>query len=248
MIINSQRTLYGLQLQMHMLLHKDYTPLTNTTLNEKFDILKSEEIAEGEYPKLDYIAIGIGGTEIIDNSDYKFSKHKAIDAALFEHVPFVMRELDNDLLPSDRVKYRFRKIEIFDNTEYACYYLKKFERVIMQDGLYVIDTQDNQSILKFMDTDRSDLLNPVPRLVKDYLDISKNSYTANTAKIEFSLYIDELAALDTVMNIRYGESKNLTEIALCSGIDTEIDGGDNMEAANVIVNYFVGIDINTYCV
>jgi len=243
MIINSQRTMYGINLQMDMLLGKPHKSLVNTTLNEKFQILPLKDIPEGTYPKLNYIVVGIGGNDIIDDSAYKFSKHRSIDAALFKHVPFVIRTLDNDLLPEDRIKYRLRRLEIINGIEYVVYYAKAFTGYTCRDGLFEISSRSDVHTLEFLNTNSSEFLNPIPRLVEDYLDIDNRTYTAKTVKVEFSLDQDELKDMNDAMLIKYGEVYPLTEIGICSGIEDTVD--EYPEVNNCVINYFVEVNIDT---
>lgn len=245
MVLNSQRTIYGLNLQMNMLLNMPYVDLPNTTLNEKFNILVSQPIPDDTFPRLKYIAIGKGGSDIIDDSEYKFSKHSAADAALFEHIPFIVRPVTMDLLPQERSNYRFRVVQNIDGVDYACYYLKIITKVLNKPGLYKVTTSSiEDSKLEYMLTNTSQFLNPTPRIVsEDYLDPIKTEYYAKTTKIGFMLYDSEIEEIDTALTILYGEHDfNLTEIALCSGIDNDLESG--IEASNVTVNFFVNIDIN----
>ena len=121
MIINSNRTIYGLKLQMDMLLGDRWTPMPNTTLNEKFNIgLNAPQ--PSSYPTLKYMCLGVGGSSIIDSqTGYRFSTHRAIDAGLFEHIPFIIRPIDQDLTLEERSKYRFRIQENINGNQYYCY-------------------------------------------------------------------------------------------------------------------------------
>jgi len=242
MILNSQRTIYGINLQFNLLTQKPHKELINTTLNEKFNVIPQYPIPIGIYPKLQYYAIGIGGTDIIDNTSYKYSKHRSIDGALFQHIPFVVREVTADLNSLERTRYRFRVTQNINGIEYALYYLKVIPKIINRDGLFEVETKNGISKLQYMDTNRSDILNPVPRIVENYLDPSKNVYIAKTIKTEFSLYADEMAEIKAGIDL-LGFTGNITEIAVCSGIDVETT--DENEASNVVVNYFVEVDINT---
>ena len=244
MIINSQRTMYNVNLTMDMLMGKDHKELPNTTLNEKFNVLSLEDIPSGTYPKLDYIVVGIGGTEIIDDSPYKFSKHKSIDASLFETVPYIIRPLDQDILPEQRKAYRLRTTININGTDYIAYYAKKITNYISRDGLYEIESINGIHTLKFMSTNTDKLLNPTPRLVGNYLDIEHKKYNAKTVKVEFSLTKDEMTELENSMNIIYGKVVPITEIGLCSGVDKLLDSGDT-EATNVVINFFVEVNLDT---
>src|SRR5574344_1159200 len=98
MVIASQRTVYNVALHLAMLFNKPYKILSNTTLNEKFEIEANNELADGVYPSLKYIGIGIGGSVLLDNTDaYTYSEHSPVQGALFEHIPYVLRKPNNDI-------------------------------------------------------------------------------------------------------------------------------------------------------
>ena len=69
MVRTAQKTLYATDLHLSMLAGKPYTPLTNTTLNEKFGINQEAQLPSGVYPTLKYFAIGAGGTSMINYDD-----------------------------------------------------------------------------------------------------------------------------------------------------------------------------------
>jgi hypothetical protein len=243
MITNAQRTIFGVDLGLSMLMDKPYNCLPNTTLNEKFNILPNYPIEEGTYPKLKYYSIGVGGNDVIEgNGGYSYNQHSAVDAALFSHIPFVMRTLETDLTPVERSKYRFRKIEIFDNVEYACYYLKLIDGYDLRDYFYNITSVNGDSTLSVFDINTDKLLNPVPKLRGSNIeDVNTANYITKLAKLEFSLPTSEMEELKNVFNIRRLEVEKLTEIGICTGIDTETN--DGIEAVNVQVSFHVGVSV-----
>ena len=247
MIINSQRTIYGMGLQLAQLNGTPYKALLNTTLNEKFSILPTVSLAEDTYPSIKYFAIGVGGDAIVTGVDnYSFSKHKATDAALFEHIPFIMRTVDNDLLAVDREKYRFRKILNIAGVEYVCYYLKVIDFTEARQGFYIVSVNDGISTLSVFNTATDEFLNPVPRdPSKGMVDLENTKYVSSIANLKFSLYREELQEVSDNIDLLYGtdHTKNLTEIGICSGVDVLLDGYHEASVAQVI--YHTEVDINT---
>lgn len=244
MVVNSQRTLYGLSIQLASLLGQEYQPLPNTTLNEKFLINPDKPIPSGVYPTINYFTIGVGGSSTIDNSGYSYSEHTAVDAALYEHVPFVLRTLDNDLTDTERSRYRFRKVITVSDIDYVAYYLKVIPCIISPNSLYEVSRNNNIHKLSILDTNTNTFLNPVP--IDKELALTKYDevgYLAKSAKLEFSLPIDELIELRNVFKILYKSEKILTEIGVCSGMDD--DNEDVPEANNVQIVYHVKVDIDT---
>jgi hypothetical protein len=241
MIINSQKTLWALDLSSHQMLGTPYKIMPNTSLNQKFDILPDAEVGD-VYPTIKYFALGVGGADIINDSSLNHSLHKPIDAALFEHIPFVMRPVTDDLQPEDKLNYRFRTIEIFNGISYACYYLRVIDNTEMKSGLYEIHTSDDISSLGYFDTNRTDLLNPIPRVVDNYTTPSENTYVARVVKLLFELSVLEKQYIKDVIDIRFAGNRILTEIGVCSGTDVVTDIGT--EAKSVQINYFIKVDID----
>lgn len=244
MILTSQKTMYATNLEMNMLLGINHKDLPNTTLNEKFSVMPLQAIPSGVYPKVQYLAIGIGGTDIVDNTNYKFSTHSPIDAALFEHVPFIMRPVTSDLQPMDKANYRLRVVETYGGVQYACYYLKTITTYVNKQGLFQVSIDNGNPTISYFDSNSVNLLTPTPRVVSaDYLDMTKNKYYARTTKLGFTLYANELEELQNVFNIKYGTTnKVISEIAVCTGIENTL-ADKSIEASNVTVAYFVGVDL-----
>jgi len=244
MVFNSQRTLYNIDLHLSMLYNKPYNIIPNTSLNEKFEILPNEQPEVGTYPNLKYYCIGIGGNVTVDNtSGYVYSEHTPLDGALFEHIPFVMKEIDSDLSASEKLKYRFRRLEVHNNKTYACYYLKVIPDFDLRDYFYRIQTNNGVSTLSILDTNIASILNPTPKPRSiNYNNIENVDYVAKVAKMEFSLYNNEIEELKNVLYILNKVDRQLTEIGICTGIDTIL--GDALEAKCVQIAYHNGVNLD----
>ncbi len=125
------RTVYGSRLQTMQLLGLPYTPLANSTLNEKFDIQSGVSPANGALPRVRYYVIGNGGHRNQTGSDghpYTYPiKHSAADAALFKHLPFVIRKPSEDLDATTRAKYCLRRLETIRGVQYVVYYGRRMD-------------------------------------------------------------------------------------------------------------------------
>lgn len=245
MVINSQRTVYGLSLQMAQLLGLEYVVRPNTTLNEKFNIAASETLQQGVYPKAKYYAIGVGGLGYVNDIDkYNFSKHRPTDAALFEHIPFVIRTLDSDLTEIEQTKYRFRKIILINGVEYAAYYLKVIEEQYTVDDIYVVDVANSVSKLSKFNSNDPTLLNPTPRDPSNDLTSDTTArYVTAASKLKFSMSKTDIVEIDKVLTLLYGDNtKVITELAVCSGVDNT---SQVPEATNVQILYHFEIEILT---
>jgi len=246
MIKNSQRTIYGMSLQMHALTGKPYKVLPNTTLNEKFNINKGVLNEDNEYPTLKYYTIGVGGSGILDTVDgYNYSKHRATDAALFEHLPFVVRRTDNDLLPQEQVRYRFKMKKIINNIEYYCYYLRVIENESIKDEFHEINMVNGVPVLSLFDTNTDKLLSPTPKEnTVMYSNTDDVKYITKVTKIPFIMLKTDLLEVQNAINVLYGygTTKALTEIGVCTGIDKTIDGILDATVVQIAFHYEVDVD------
>ena len=245
MIFNTCRTIYGIKLQTALLTNSIYTPLPNTTLNEKFNIYPNHSLL-GQYPKLNLFVIGIGGNSIIENNvkDLKRAKHSAVDGALFKHVPFIIRELNNDISDTERAKYRLRVIQNFNGIDYICYYGKVIQTIEYHDMIFTTNTTEDISTIGLFDTNsKPEILNPVNNNNLNLLSIP-NNYILNMCKVFYSMDLDEIDEVKNAINIIYPDIENpiISEIGLCSSIDMLLD--NYMEAIATQINFHIDVSLD----
>ena len=244
MVISAQRTIYSISLELDSRIGKPFEALENTTLNEKFGVASKINLDDGEYPEIKYYVIGVGGNDFIKgNQGYNYSSHSPIDAALFQHIPFVMRPVNNDLLESEKTQYRMRVIEEINGVEYACYYLKLIPNIELRDYFFEVMHDGDKDILSPYNNKTDKLLNPTPRDRKPGVEIANTAkYITKLAKLEFSLYKDELEEVQDVLELRGLTDRKLTEIGVCTGMDKVID--DVTQATNVQVGYHIDVNLD----
>ena len=244
MTTSSQRTLFGIDLQLAQLYGENYTCLPNTTLNEKFNILPEVNVTPGTYPTLKYITIGNGGNlQIPDSENFIYNEHSPLDGALFNHIPFVMKTIDSDLSEIERMKYRFRVEKTINDTLYACYYLRVIPSNLYDQKFYKITTVNGENYLKLFKTNDPSILNPVPRTRKLSID-SLNSTEFVTKLVRFKLEFSaaEVKELENVYNILGHNQQLMTEIGLCTGID--YTGYGPTEASCVQIAFHIGVNLD----
>ena len=239
---NSNRTIYNIDLSLAKDIGADYVILQNTSLNQKFNIAIDKTVPVGIYPTTKYYAIGNGGLNAMAGiSGYDYSKHSPLDAALFNHIPFIMRILTNDIPATEQANYRFRTIEIHNNVQYACYYLKAIPNIDYRNMLYRISVNNGMPQLTPFNNNVTTLLNPIPvDKTNTVVNVNDAEYITKIAKLEFTFTVDELSELTNVFNILGTSNKVLTEIGICSGIDYTTTGNIT-EAYAVQIMYHVGI-------
>ena len=124
------RTIIGAKLQSQQLLGLPYTHIPNTTLNEKWDIASGvlQDNPAANYPTIQYYAIGNGGHRMVVGADgihlpLELERSPA-HAALYKHLPFILRAPTDDLSPQERSRYGGRKEITAAGQTWVAYYLK----------------------------------------------------------------------------------------------------------------------------
>ena len=240
MVRVSQRTLYLVDIDLHRQLGQSYKPLENTTLNEKFNVLTTTDIPEKTYPTIQGFVIGIGGNPVMEGTNnFPFNEHSPIDGALFEHIPFAMCPVTEDLTDEERAKYRLRTIETINNTQFICYYMRKltgFELTTQFSSIRSVMDGESVSVptIAAFDNNITTILNPVPRdRIIRYDTADKTEYVAKLAKIYFVLTEDDNAKLRKVFEYKGLTNRKITELGMCTGIEVDCDYGKDTIATQI---------------
>lgn len=219
------RTIYGGALQTTLLLGTKFELVPNTTLNEKFGVQPTATLPVGVIPKVNYFCVGNGGHRMTSGTDgipYTTPiNHRASDAALFNHIPFLIRELDDDISIAKRENYALRKIIDVEGIQYIAYYLKRMDTESVKIVLQHTNTTDGNTITTAY-VPNNDNLNPTqPNLPNDGVITTDGNYLSSSAII--TVIFDELdvAELVNVARVLYNNENRalISEIGLCSGLD-----------------------------
>lgn len=225
---NITRTVYGSYLQTNMYLGLDHRIIPNTTLNEKFDIQSGVLPPAGQNPAVRYYAIGNGGHRMAVGADGipypEPIQHRATDAALFNHLPFVLRDPTNDLTPTERARYALRKEETYQGRRWIAYYLKRMVLDSVVPGMeYTTVNSGVPTTVPF--TPDSSHLSPVPpQLNPNGVNVVTGDYVSSTAKVDLKLTAAEVAEILNVAKVIYDDERYaiVSEIALCSGVNKPV--------------------------
>lgn len=255
---NNVRSIYGAYLQTCGLLGFNVDIKPNSTLNQKFDLFPNEIFISGEMPTVKYLTIGNGGHTASLGVDglplINPVPHSPRHAALYNHLPFIIREVGEDLTPGERLLYRLRVPRTIDGVNYMCYYAKVLDMSMVEPK---IELRNNTvGIITATDfTPSLADLNPIKPVIPVNGNItSTGNYLASTAKIEFVMNEAEITELLNACNIIYGSDNYafISEIGLCSGIDRTLMGNFNgppaayTEAVGVQIMNFISTAIPAY--
>ena len=247
-----QRTIYATYLQNCLYQDRPFTLAPNSTLNTKLNIHKDVDITPGTTPRLKYYAIGNGGhTMSVGGNGLAISVpkiHRATDAALYNQIPFVLREENDDLTTLEQASYGLRRKETHGGVDYWAYYLKRLDfSTTVPTMKYSINDAGVITTNEFVPT--NDNLNPEPPiLIADGTNPTEAEYVHVEALTTVEFTQQDRDELMEVARILYGDEKYalISEIALCSGVDRQLSvdaqGGGTQsfnEAVGVQVNHFI---------
>ena len=224
------RTIYAAHLSTCKLLNRPFSVLPNSTLNQKFNLFKDEVPALNEYPVLGYIGIGNKGCsyEVTQNNFVLTTPvpHLPRDASLYNFIPFLVRDINNDISSTERLKYRMRVLITINNTTYAAYYLRALS---INDVIPTVEIRNvlNENITTNSFTpSQSDLAPTPPNISNTDLNTANGDYLVSTAKVDFTLNQNDIQEIIDACNLIYGDPRYaiINEIVLCTGIDKILQG------------------------
>lgn len=248
---NTTRTLYGAALLSAKTLGVPHVIVPKTTLNEKFEFAAAMLPEPTAFPSVRYYAIGRGGHDYQKDSEgdsfNKVVDHDPTDAALYKHMPFVLRPVENDLTQAQREQYRGRiEVTLFGRRYYA-YYLKVLEIGDDPIDMTVTVVVDGQEITKPFIPDTSNL-NPVPKTTPPTGSIpSSTAYGSVVRPLTIVFNEFDVSELLNAANVMFEGNLSkaiISEIALVSGVDTLLTGkttGGNMQYKEVL-----GAQVNAF--
>lgn len=245
------RSVYGAALQTAQNVGLPHVYLPHSTLNERFNINASMMPADTDLPHIRYACIGNGGHKVVIGSNNislnKPIQHLPRHSGLYNHLPFVLRPLTNDLTPQQRAKYRLRNVVTIGGVAYSAYWLKALDLTgsVVESDYYTVNNGITTSTTF---APNSNDLNPTaPDLSSTGVVSTSGDYIAASTKVPFELNASDILELGNVANIMYGDKDYaiISEIGLCSGIDKVVTGDFNgvqasyTEAIGVQISNFV---------
>lgn len=248
---NCTRTIYSAYLQTCMLLGRPVTILPGSTLNEKLGIQSNVMISADQVPRMRYAAIGNGGHRMVMGANGisrpEPIQHRSTDASLYNQLPFILRTVNNDLGPVEREKYALRRLEEHNGTSYVAYYLKRLDYLNVTAQMdYKTVTDGVTTTTPFVPNNSN--LNPIPPdLANTGVNVTTGDYVSATAKVPFTLDVDEVEEVLNVSNIIYNDSGYaiISEIALCSGVDKIVSSSQGA-GVGFNVNEVIGAQVVSF--
>lgn len=229
-----------------------FTLEANTTLNEKFNISTGVALNANEIPAVQYVSIGNGGHEMIVSGNNSISApkplmHRPTDAALFNHLPFILRPIANDIDATTRAKYALRKNVTIDNEEYVAYYLRRMNLTGVSAQMQLKNINNNiETSSPFVPTAAN--LSPVaPNVVGGGAVPTTGDFGLASAVVSFILDEFDMTEIKNAANIIYQteDMAIISEIALCSGVE-RIVGATDSNGVAFNYNEVIGVQACTH--
>lgn len=233
---NVVRTAIASLMQTGQYIGLNVPKLPNSTLNQKLDIHQDIELAASDVPSVRYIAIGNGGHGFITGANgrvkWKALHHRARHTALYNQLPFVLRRLDDDLSPTERLRYRLRRIETHNGIQYAAYYLRVLDVSTTDVMAELRHVEDGVTTSTPWSPTLEDMNPTPPALIAGEAVTTTGDYISSTAKIPFVMSPSDVQEFVNAVKIIEGDDGYavISEVATVSGVDRAVIG--NIGGAN----------------
>ena len=243
------RTAYGAELIQRQLRKIPFLARPNTTLNQKLGILKEAAVPTGEYPVVNYLAIGNQGhTFEMDGSGVATllnKQHLATHAAPFGMTPFVLRPVTDDLAPAQRERYALRKEIQVGQQWYAAYYLRRLDPSSNDVLAEYRKTVDGVTTSRPFVPDASSL-DPVPSTINfDDANVVLGESISYVTETPFIMTSDDVQEYLSACNLLYGSENKaiISDMAICSGYDysttvSSVNGGSFQFTESICTQVF----------
>ncbi len=219
---------------------KPVPALPNSTLNQKLGINPDQDIPANTVQTVRYVAIGDGGHDFVvgDSGRKKWEavRHLPRHTALYNQLPFVLREMDNDLTAAERSKYRLRRIEEHNGKSYYAYYLRVLDLSDSDVGMELRHVEAGVTTATPYTPTLEDL-NPTPPVLSAGQAVTTaGDYIATSLKVPFTMSPTDITEFNRAMEIIRGETGwgQISEMALVAGVDANVNGLFNGETKQYV--------------
>lgn len=236
--VNVVRTALAGYIQSGQYVGLPLASLPNSTLNQKLGINQDLDITSTDHPAVRYLAIGnkghgfsVGANGLVK---WEAKHHTARHTGMYGQLPFVLRQVNNDLDAAQRARYRLRRIEEYNGVSYVAYYLRVLDLSDVLTSLELRTVVDGVTTsTPYVPT--LDDLNPVPPvLVAGQAVTTTGDYIASTTKVPFVMSSDDIREFIDACKIIYGSDGYavISEMATVAGVDRVVPGDFSGQTAN----------------
>lgn len=245
------RTILAAHLSTCKALGRPHTLLPNSTLNQKFNLFKDETPTINQYPVIGYVGIGNKGvTYEVTSSNFVLTSpvpHLPSHCALYNHIPFVVRHINDDLPADERIKYRLRVPVTVGGEPHVAYYLRALTLEDVIPGVELRNVTDGVISTDSFTPTVGDLSPTHPNVSNINLNNPSGDYLISSAKVNLVLNREDITNIRDACTALFGDPRYavISEIALVSGVDKILQGtfgavtSNYMEVIAAQVNAFI---------
>lgn len=226
---NVTRTVYGAAVQSSLLLGLPFSFPEFSTLNQHLNIEKDTLPAVADRPSLACYVWGNRGHSMIVGVQgiplNEVVQHRATDAGLYGQLPFVLREINQDLTATERAKYVLRRQEDRDGKMYFAYYGRRLNKANLTVGMYYTQVQDGVGVVTNFTPKQSNLTPTPQQLSNTATNLLNADYVSSRARLNLKLDEWEVAEMLNVAKVIYDDERYaiISEIGMCTSVDKNIN-------------------------
>ena len=246
---NTQKTIHHTNLELKRILNIQFQVDDFSTLNQHFGVQVSataNPLPVDTYPQIKYLALGRGGHKYAQGAQPQAAlidilRHGPTDARLFEHIPFVVRDVANDLSAGEQANYRMRTVVNIAGTDYAHYWLKVIDTNAITPETRVIQILDGVIIDDQPYSPSNASLNPAPIDVDNNdLNLADGRYITVRSSLGLTLAETDILEILDAIDIIYGDARyaTISEVGIVSGHE---NGSGEITHAQIL--NFIGTEI-----
>lgn len=244
----------GIALQTAAHLGIPHTYPAHSTLNEKLGIENGVYPSSTVYPNLKCFVIGSGGSRESIINGHRFQvpvPHVPLDLGLFDPIPFVMREINDDLDATERARFALRRLVTMpDGKIYVTYNAKRISKtgVVVDRQIETIVNGEVTSVNTLAYSSAN--LTPTPR---DLLPNQTTQTSGQQVRVVSRLWVGLDDEWDTkellkVSRILYGTDYGafFTEIGMVTAADKDITTNSGAGSTSFTFKEVIGAQIATH--
>jgi hypothetical protein len=241
---NVTRTVYGAAVQTSLLLGLPFSFPEYSTLNQHLSIQKDTLPSLTDKPNLGYYVWGNRGHSMIIGADSiplnEVVQHRATDAGLYGQMPFVLREVNQDLTATARAKYVLRRQEERNGVPYYAYYGRRLDKTNMSTGVYFTQVQNGVGVVSNFIPAQNNLTPSAQQLSNTATNLINADYVSARARMTLMMTETDVTEMLNVAKVIYDDERFaiVSELGLVTGVDKVINaagyGGGTFQFMEVI--------------
>lgn len=221
-----------------------------STMNERLNIQASAALSLGEKPGMKVLVIGNGGHRAVTGADgfplIDIIDHEADHAAPYNPIPFVLRNIDDDLTAGERANYALRTEVTLDGINYIAYYGKRINLNDVTVEIKKTIVEDGVSSTAPYVTSNANLYPTAPELSVNGTVTTSGEYLSTSAILSVPFTENDVAELVNVARIMYNDERYavISEMCFCTAVDRTV----SISTLNGQVNFreVVGCQVATF--